>query len=151
MTEEKDLHLYCLVYQDNFCQTKTSGPDPSRRKGKLAAGGAVREPWRSHFPRLDQFNLEGSSRTWTSWAVTRSTGTLPLVIWGGVGLDEGTIYKGPEAKRGDAGWGGLRTLRRARRERSGEREAEPVGQGGQSKGTVGNEPQARVGSQAVRP
>lgn len=49
------------------------------------------------------------------------------------------------------GWGGLKTLRRARRERSWEREAEPVGPGGQSKGTAGNEPQARVGSQAVRP
>lgn len=150
MTEEKDLHLYCLVYQDNFCQTKTSGTDPSRRKGKLAAGDAVREPWLSHFPRLDQFNLEGSSRTWASRAVTRSTGTLPLVIWGGVGLD-GTIYKGPEAKGVMLGWGGLRTLRRATREPSWEREAEPMGPGGQSKGTAGNAPQTRVGSQAVRP
>lgn len=70
----EDLHLYSTVGQND-----SSRPRPVTRsqQEEREAGRSCDVALASWLPRLGRCYLEGSSRTWISWAVTRSTGGSP--------------------------------------------------------------------------
>lgn len=70
----EDLHLYSAVDQND-----SSRPTPGTRsqQEEREAGHSSNIALASWLPRLGRCYLEGSSRIWISWAVTRRTGGSP--------------------------------------------------------------------------